>query len=138
MYLITAHRQINRKNCNIRCTKYLELPVIPRTGELMTFSSNGMIGIEDVGDTSRVREVAYDILGDNSVKISIWLEDPFFSNGIEKIFGWDECYDLIYYDHVRVMSHDIEEYTLYKSGYDGEPHIVFNNEIIEKFKKNFC
>jgi hypothetical protein len=127
MYSVKVIRRIYRTNCSINCIKYLEVPVIPRKDELMCFSDL---------DTGKVREVIYDIPSDNSVKIHIVLGDM-FSRYREKIFTVHDCFDLIYYDHVWVMSGNIEEYTLYKTGYDGERPIVFNKEVTDKFEKNF-
>lgn len=128
MYFMTANLQIYRQNCSISCIKYLEAPVIPRKTELISFSGAG---------TVRVREVEYDILSDKSVEITIFLED-LFSDSYKKRFSTHDCFDLVFYDHVWVMSDNVERYTLYKSGYDGERPIVLNKETIEKFQKNFC
>ena len=134
MYSVKVIRQITRTNCSISCIKYLEMPVIPRKDELICFSDLDIGKVREI--SYDIREVSYAILPKNSVKINIFLEDM-FSREREKSFGVRDCFDLIYYDHVWVMSRNIEEYTLYKTEYDGERPIVFNKEVTDKFEKNF-
>ena len=130
MYKMKANLLIHRKNCWLDCIKYFEAPFIPRKNELISFSKEY---------TVRVREVHYRILSGNSSEIVLSLEELFLDDN-KKSFGWMDCHhtDLVFYDHVWVRSVNVEQYTLYKSGYDGKRRVVLNNEGMEKFEKNFC
>ena len=130
MYKMKADLKINRKNCWLDCIKYYEAPFIPRKTEIIRFSEECAV---------RVREVNYDILSGNTYEIIISLEELFLDEH-KKRFGWQDCFNegLVFYDHVWVTSVDVKRYTLYKSGYDGKPPIVLNEEALKKFEKNFC